>query len=154
MDKSDAEVIELVLPAENRWLQSARLTVSGVASRARLSVAQIEDLKLAVGEACTNAVEHAYGPDHPNPTIRIRCKILSDQFVVEVIDEGCGFLLDESVLDPKCPPAGEHGLGLFIICSTVDHVDIDTAPGAGTKVTMVKRALLPEDADPDLSDDE
>jgi serine/threonine-protein kinase RsbW len=145
MAEGAEDVVELVVPNERKYLHVARLAVSGVASRAGFSVDEIEDIKLAVGEACTNAMEHAYEPGDRNATIRIRCRVEPEAFVVEVIDEGRGFDLDEVIIDPSAPPPTERGLGLFLIGTSVDRLDIDTAPGAGTTVTMVKKALAARD---------
>ncbi len=147
MPEQPEDIVELIVPNERKYLHVARLTVSGVASRQGFSVEQIEDIKLAVGEACSNAMEHAYDARDQNAMIRIRCRVEPEEFIVEVIDEGRGFNLDEVVIDPSAPPATEHGLGLFLIGSSVDRMDIDTAPGAGTKVTMVKKTPGARDVD-------
>ncbi|MFQ6132543.1 MAG: ATP-binding protein [Armatimonadota bacterium] len=133
------EMVELILPATNRYLQVARLTVSGVASRAGLTIEDIEAMKLAVGEACTNAVEHAYASQPGETCLRIRCGVQGREFVVEVTDEGKGFDLEAVDLDTETPPAPEAGLGFFLIRSSVDRLDVDSAPGGGTKVIMAKR---------------
>lgn len=140
------EMVELILPASSRYLQVARLTVSGVASRAGLNLDDIEEIKLAVGEACTNAVEHAYAgapgaqaAGQGEPRVHIRCGVRGREFVVEVTDEGKGFDFDAVDVDLQIPPAPEAGLGFFLIRSSVDRLDVDSAPGAGTKVIMAKR---------------
>ena len=60
MSSKDANTVKLVLPGRSEFLQVARLATGGAAARAGLSVDDIEDLKVAVGEACTNAVDHAF----------------------------------------------------------------------------------------------
>ncbi len=133
------EMVELILPATTRYLQVARLTVAGVASRAGLTLEQIDDIKLAVGEACTNAVEHAYSQESSPGPIHIRCGVQGDEFVVEVGDEGRGFNAARLEVEAEGPPPPESGLGFFLIRSCVDRLDIDSAPDAGTKVTMTRR---------------
>ena len=140
MPEQPEDIVELIVPNERKYLHVVRLAVSGVASREGFSIEEIEDIKLAVGEACTNAMEHAYEAGAPNATIRIRCRVEPGEFIVEVIDEGCGFDPDDVIIDPSAPPPSERGLGLFLVASSVDRLDIDTAPGAGTKVTLVKKA--------------
>ena len=141
------DVVELIVPNERKYLHVVRLAVSGVASREGFSVEQIEDIKLAVGEACSNAMEHAYEAGDKDATIRVRCRVEPGQFIVEVIDGGRGFSLDDVIIDPSAPPPTERGLGLFLVSSSVDRLDIDTAPGAGTKVTMVKRVRQERDTE-------
>ena len=65
-------VVRLEIPAVAEWVAVARLAVAAVASRQRFSVDEIEDIKLAVAEACTNAIQH--GP--PDGTIEIVCEVI------------------------------------------------------------------------------
>ena len=51
-------------------------------------VTVVEDLGLAVYEALANAVEHAYGPEHPAPTMRLLAQLDADGVTVSVIDQG------------------------------------------------------------------
>lgn len=54
------DLIEMKIPAKPEYVGIIRLTLSGVASRMGYVYEEIEDLKIAVSEACTNAVQHAY----------------------------------------------------------------------------------------------
>lgn len=61
--KNNADYIEMKVPAQPEYVGIIRLTLSGVASRMGYTYDEIEDLKIAVSEACTNAVQHAYKED-------------------------------------------------------------------------------------------
>jgi serine/threonine-protein kinase RsbW len=140
-EKSGADVIELRLPARVEYIGIARLTVSGIANRLGLSFDEIEDLKLAVGEACTNAVQHAYGGE--DGTLRISCKLHPDRIVIEVADQGTGFSHEslKKTLGPinhslTIEDVTEGGLGLYLIHSLMDEVEIHVE--AGVVVSMTK----------------
>lgn len=140
--KPEAEVIELTLPARSEYVSIARLTVSGVANRMGFGYEEIEDIKLAVAEACTNVVEHAYGEQGWEP-FRILCRLYSDRLVIEVIDRGKGFGFDEKRDELKPIRADididevvEGGLGLYLIHSVMDEVRVTTEDGV--KVAMTK----------------
>ena len=140
MTLPDRDTIELIIPCEPRFLSVVRLTVAGTATRAGLGVAEIDDVKVAVSEACTNVIEHAYDSAGACQPIRIRMTAKQDELRVEVEDEGVGF-------DPKRLPQvnpeqraqEEGGLGIYLMRQLMDEVKIQSAPGSGTKIIMVKR---------------
>ena len=141
---SGRDTIEMKVPCQPRFLSVVRLTVAGVAARAGLGVAEIDDLKVATSEACTNVLEHAYQEcaEGACSGLIIRMILKEGEMRIEVEDEGCGF--DPKRL-PKVEPEQrvreEGGLGIFLIHSLMDEVKIESAPGSGTKITMVKRAV-------------
>ena len=61
--KQVMDYIEMKIPAKPDYLSVIRLTLSGIASRMGYTFEVIEDLKIAVSEACTNAIQHAYSED-------------------------------------------------------------------------------------------
>src|SRR5690349_15929930 len=86
-----SKVVELTFPAVARYLVLARLGVAGLGSVARLDDSTLADLKLAVTEACANAVRHAYSADEPGE-VRLVMTLEDDgSLIVEVSDEGDGF---------------------------------------------------------------
>jgi serine/threonine-protein kinase RsbW len=127
------ETIELRLPCKAEWVGVARLAVAGVASRLNFSVEDVDDLKLAVAEACTNCIQHASDSDE----VRIACAVYGDRLVVTVEDHGKGF--DGRGVTPKAlgePKVG--GLGVFLIRTLMDDVSYEVDPKNGTKLIMTK----------------
>jgi serine/threonine-protein kinase RsbW len=125
--------IELRIPCSPEYVSVARLTVSAVASCMNFRIDEIDDLKLAVGEACTNAIEHA-----KEGAIDVVCTVEPGQLVLTIRDCGAGF--DPNAARPEHadePPIG--GLGLVIIHALMDEVQIHSEPLRGTEVRMVKR---------------
>lgn len=136
------EVIELEIPARAEFVALARLVVSALASAdSNLADERIDDLKLAVSEACTNAIE-AHDAAGSLERVLVRCKASTDALEVFVEDRGHGF--DPSGL-PDHPPVTdpdrlkfERGLGIPLIKALVDEVEFSPT-GHGTSVRLVMR---------------
>ena len=137
-----AGVIEMTVPCDPRFLSVVRLTVAGAAARAGLAVGDIDDVKVALSEACTNVMEHAFPgqEDLAAQSLVIRLDVREGELRLEVLDQGVGF-------DPKHLPKAdteevlerEGGLGIFLMHGLMDEVKIESAPGSGTRVQLVKR---------------
>ncbi len=142
MSSKEANTVQLVLPGRAEFLHVARLATGGVAARAGLTVDDIEDLKVAVGEACTNVIDHAFGDDvsSDNRRIILRLTVGKDEITVEIEDEGVGFDPAELERDQRKGHQGEGGLGFWLIRELTDSLRVESAPGSGTRVIMVKRA--------------
>jgi serine/threonine-protein kinase RsbW len=133
------DAVELEIPARAEFVALARLVVSSVAlSRRELADDRIDDLKLAVSEACTNAIE-AHGAIDVQERVTVRCEESDDRLEVLVEDRGAGF--DPTSL-PEHPPVTdpdrlnfERGLGIPLIRSLVDEVNFETSD-AGTAVRL------------------
>jgi serine/threonine-protein kinase RsbW len=133
-----SETVTLAMPAKSEYLILARLALAGISREVLMSESVLADLKLAVTEACGNAVRHAYTSDHG--VVQVRFRIESDQIEVEVVDQGVG-RTDGRTMPPRTddiPP--ESGMGLAIIEAVVDELEIEGPVGeAGTILRMRKR---------------
>ncbi|HEX9993349.1 MAG TPA: ATP-binding protein [Acidimicrobiales bacterium] len=134
------DVVELLVPARAEYLALVRLVVSAaVAIDAGLSESRIGDLKLAVSEACTNAMEAANRADDAEQVL-VRCSIDDERVEVLVRDRGMGF--DPASLRPHPPvtdPARldfERGLGIPLIRALTDEVTFESSE-KGTDVCLV-----------------
>jgi serine/threonine-protein kinase RsbW len=112
--------------------------VSSIANNAGFDIEAIEDIKVAVSEACTNILRHSQvGDDYQ---YSITCTIDETRLKVIVEDDGKGFDVGEY----KAPDTAdtekvsEGGLGIFIIRALMDEVDVISNAGEGTSVTMTK----------------
>jgi len=142
MTARDTNTVELLLPSKPEFLLVARLATSGVGLRAELTVDDIEDLKVAVAEACTNVINHAFD-DGVNPAdriIKVRMSAGKGEMTVEVEDEVPG--IDPKELQPSRRDGldGQGGLGFGLMKELTDSFRVESAPGSGTRVIMVKRA--------------
>lgn len=126
------DVVELRIPCKAEWVALARLSVSAVASRLHFSIDEIEDVKLAVAEACTNAIQNA----REHSTIDIRCEALDEGLRISVRDTNTT-ARPEAVRDLQDDRL--EGLGVFLIRSLMDDVTYEVRPDSGTALTMFKR---------------
>jgi serine/threonine-protein kinase RsbW len=102
---------------------------------------RIEDLKTAVAEACTNAIEHG-NKMKPSARVSVSFTIEESKLQVDVRDEGMG-------IGQSTPPSLEHtisgkkdrprGWGIFLIKNLIDEVEFETRPGRWNMVRMVVR---------------
>ncbi|HEX2045292.1 MAG TPA: ATP-binding protein, partial [Gaiellaceae bacterium] len=96
----------------------------------------VADLKLALTEACSNSIRHAYD-DGRAGVVEIRYEIGSDRLAVEVSDEGGGF--DPRLLQADVGDLDEGGLGIAIIRAVTDEFAIGPrAGGAGSRLRFTK----------------
>src|SRR5436190_12125469 len=82
--------IRLPIPARADYLTLGRLTLTAISRVRPLSDETLSDLKLALTEACTNSVRHAYHEGRAG-TVEIVYQIEPDRLIVEVTDDGSGF---------------------------------------------------------------
>jgi serine/threonine-protein kinase RsbW len=133
----EVDIVDLRIPCKAEWVALARLSVAAVASRLNFSIDEIEDIKLAVAEACTNAIQHAHG----SPFIEIKCEAVTGSLRLSVRDYGRGthpeHIHSRDVTDERV-----GGLGVFLIRSLMDEVEYDVQPDQGTLLVMVKRLAI------------
>lgn len=126
------DLVEMNMPSKPEYVGVIRLTVSAIANRMGFNIEEIEDIKVAVAEGCTNAIKH--GLDN---NFNIKIKVSEDRLSIIIQDKGKGCNLEEikepDLLDPK-----ESGLGLFIIKSLMDEVEFVSKEGSGFELKMIK----------------
>jgi serine/threonine-protein kinase RsbW len=131
-------VVELTIPGKPEYVGVARLAILGVASRMRFSYDEVEDIRLAVGEACTTAIERATGGQTPSQDVRVRCLIDPTRLVVEVTDSAAASSpaeqppVPESVLE-------ERSLGGVLIRILMDDVQITQEPESRRHVVRMTK---------------
>jgi serine/threonine-protein kinase RsbW len=129
------QTLELTLDARPQNLALIRLALAGVAANAGAPREIVSDLKLAVTEACTNVIQHAYGGDATAGEIVVRYTIERGMVAIEVEDTGLGFELDAAGGRGR---NGGGGNGLMIIRVLTDELSVSST-GSGTRVAFVKR---------------
>ncbi len=128
------EQVLVTFPARAEFVSVARLTAATVAARRGFTYDEIEDLKIAVGEACTSLLLSAAGAARP---ITVRYVLGDHLLQVEV--EGAGPAIAVPT-ERTAPALDEAGLGVFLMRCLVDEVDAhhDEATGT-TRLRLVKR---------------
>jgi serine/threonine-protein kinase RsbW len=133
--------VKLVIPAKAEYVALGRLALSDLLrSRGGYSDDAVADLKLALTEACSNSVRHAY--DHDDGRVHLEFTVHADRVTVLIRDEGGGFHED----DEDCPDCrsmpeihlAEGGMGISIIRAVVDGFDLRKPDEGGTVLILTK----------------
>jgi len=135
-----AGIVELEIPARPEYLSLARLVVAAAASlEPSLHDERIEDLRVAVSEATTNAISSHAALDGEERIV-IRCDLDDERIEVWIVDQGAGFDPDavEEMPDITDPARLEHegGFGLPLMRVLTDEAEIRSSPD-GTAVKLV-----------------
>jgi serine/threonine-protein kinase RsbW len=135
------DYIEMKIPAKAEFVGVIRLTLSGIASRMGFVYDEIEDLKIATSEACTNAVQHAYKRNEQGEVV-IGFGLYNNRLEVMVSDSGKSF--DFKAARQEIGPYDqtdsveflrEGGLGLYLIETLMDEVRIHHKEGVTVFMT-------------------
>ena len=126
------ESIKMEISANPEYVGIIRLTTSGIANKIGFSIDDIEDMKVAVSEACTNAIKHS-----SDDRFYITFNILDDGLNIEIKDNGVGCNID-LLGKPDLENPKEDGLGIFIIQTLMDEVSIESSDNKGTIIKMTK----------------
>lgn len=137
-------------PGEITYLHRIRQFVTGIAVELGISEKDLDNIELAVDEACANVIEHGYTPADPNKNITIRMEIDPTKLVLTIIDQGKQF-------DPrtrKNPDINtlinmkrDGGLGISLIKRVMDVIDYRTTPEGQNELILTKYLSPPTDLD-------
>jgi serine/threonine-protein kinase RsbW len=139
--KTDTRAIRLTIPAKAEYITLGRLALTGLSRLRPLGEETLADLKLALTEACSNSVRHAYAGGQG--AVEILYELQDDRLAIEVVDDGAGFG-ERSAQEPG-DDLVEGGLGIAIIRAIADEFELGPRNGGrGSRLRFVK--LLPEAA--------
>jgi anti-sigma regulatory factor (Ser/Thr protein kinase) len=130
-DSSQVGPVELVLPAQPRVLKNIRHSLRRWLSGVGASPYVIDDVLIAVGEACTNVVDHAYRTERG--TVHVHLGLQGPDLVATIADTG----------QWGQPSAGNRGRGTLLMRHCSDDLRIDHGP-TGTTV-VIRRHLIEEE---------
>ncbi len=140
MKKNASNTRDLVIPSQTERLKEAREFVSKAADQFGFGDDDVNKIVLAVDEACTNIIKHAYGYGK-NYTIRISISMQGKEFEITITDQGRPF--DPAGVTP--PDMKEYlthfkrgGLGMYLMKTVMDKVEYDFKPGPVNKVRLTK----------------
>jgi stage II sporulation protein AB (anti-sigma F factor) len=133
--------MRLDFPAAGKNESFARLVISAFVLPLNPTLEELADVKTAVSEAVTNAIVHGYA-DAPG-TVRLHAVLYEDDTLkVDVIDNGRGIediALARTPFFTTCGEDERSGMGFTVMESFMDEVSVQSKPGRGTTVTLVKR---------------
>jgi serine/threonine-protein kinase RsbW len=132
---------KLQVPSSTENLALIREFVTTVGKQATMSDEDIAKLELAVDEACSNVIEHAYGHDITKE-VDVRAVFDEDEVRISVIDSGRGFdpaKVDQETVEQLVAERKSGGLGFRLIKSLMDEVSYEIVPGQKNELHMTKK---------------
>ena len=145
----------------------ARVAVAAFVAQLNPTLEEVADIRTAVSEAVTNSIIHGYenlygygrpgreagvcseetGPARPgrraNPgKVHLRCALENEILHIEVADSGKGIEDVERAMEPLYttkPELERSGMGFAFMEAFMDDLEVESAPGKGTKVRMIKK---------------
>lgn len=135
-EKLFGDSVSLSIPAKAEYVSVARMCTAAAVSRWGLDVEGIEDIKVAVAEACANFIN--YSCDDGQNLLNIVCTCRQDGIWIDVA--GCGKNMDfeNTTGHDFAPFDDEEGLGTFIIKSLMDKVEFNYVEDRCVSITMFK----------------
>ncbi len=133
-EQGDRGVVALSIPAKAEYIALCRLALTGLAQVRAVEPETLADLKLALTEACSNSIRHAYEEGRAG-VVDVRYELNGEKLSVEVVDEGSGF--DALAPDGRSDALGEGGLGIAIIRAVTDELAIESHEH-GSRLRFVK----------------
>ena len=134
--------ISITMDSQPQNISFARVAVAAFISPCDPTVDEVSDIKTAVSEAVTNAVIHGYPEDEEGNGQVIMTMHISDKTItIEVADMGVGIADIDTARQPLYTTKEElerSGLGFTVMESFMDSVTVESNPGCGTKVILVK----------------
>ncbi|WP_250277814.1 anti-sigma F factor [[Clostridium] colinum] len=133
--------VSLILDANSKNEAFARISVSAFATQLDPTLEQLDDIKMAVSEAVTNAIIHGY-EGIENGKIHIECKILNDTLYIDIEDKGKGIENIEKAMEPlytSKPNMERSGMGFTVMETFMDSIEVISKLGEGTKVCLAKK---------------
>lgn len=135
MSAGSDPVTEIKVASSPNYLPHLRKIIACIAASAGMDTQEIQDAKLALNEACANAIRHG-SPKGDDNFIHIRLSRHDRSVITEVTDEGSGFdPADVAVRDPARP----GGLGIPLMKALSDRVEFEQN-GKGMTVRLTKQA--------------
>lgn len=132
---------KLGVPSSTEHQAMIRGFISEVGSKAGMNEDETAMLALAVDEAVSNVIEHAYGSD-ASKEVRVRAIVDQEQVQIEIVDTGKGFdpaKVLQKDLKQLVAERRSGGLGMRLIQKIMDDVQYQIVPGEKNELRMVKK---------------
>ncbi len=134
--KKQQDTIEIVIPSQPRYLKVVRCAIDHLCVLNNFPDRERQGITLAVDEAVTNVIRHAYHND-PNNQITVRCRIAPD--ALEIVLHDFGTSADpEKIRGRELSEVRPGGLGVHLIQAYMDEVRYEPDPEKGNKLIMIK----------------
>lgn len=133
IDMNQNNIIKMTVPTDSSNISVVRMTASSIANRIGFNIEEIDDVKIAVSEACTNVIKHS-----KVPTFDLFFGQGANFIEIQIKDLGIGYDFS-SLRDPEFSEDRDSGgLGIYIIKMLMDDVIIESEADKGTTIYMKK----------------
>ena len=127
----------------------ARVTVAALAAQLNFTLSELDEIKVAVSEAVSNAIIHGY-ENNPKYFVQVVIKLYEHALEIVVEDQGKGIEDIEQALQPAYSSDPERmGLGFVFMQSFMNDFRVKSEVGKGTQVIMVKKLEAESDPSPE-----
>lgn len=131
--------VRLQFPSQSMNESFARVAVASFVTQLDPTLEELTELKTAVSEAVTNAIIHGY--ENSYGEVRIECAIFDNTVEIVIEDDGIGIPDIDQARQPlftSRPELERSGMGMTIMETFVDEMMVQSQPGSGTRVTLIK----------------
>lgn len=139
-EQNKPEILKMELEARSRNEEFARVAAAAFMARLNPTLEEVDDVKTAVSEAVTNSVIHGYQGN--GGIIYITLIVEGQEITIKIKDTGIGIADIRQAMEPMftTDPDGERsGMGFSFMEAFMDQMEVTSAPGEGTEVTMKKK---------------
>ncbi len=130
------ETLEFMIPAEPKYLKINRLSIKLLCEIIGFSTEESNNITLAIDEACSNIIRHAYNGPSQEP-IHIKCNIYEDKIEFLIRDFGKKVKVDQ-IKSRRLDEIRPGGLGVHLIKTVMDEVIYNTNFEKGNQLTLIK----------------
>ena len=127
---------KITIQSDARQLKILRKKLRSFLAKSDFPKKQKWRFVMAVGEACTNSIQHSYGKTRCG-LVRIEAIESKDKIVFKIRDYGKKFKL-KKIKSPKLPQRKPHGLGIYFIKTLMDELKYNNAHARGNELTLIK----------------
>lgn len=138
------DVVDLKIQSKLKNVSIVRVVVASILSNLNVTIDELSDIKTAVSEAVTNAIEHGYSTENEIVEITIKTVQIDGMAYINVKVKDTGIGIEDITLATTpsytSKPELEHaGFGFTIMETFMDELVIDSSPGVGTIISMTKK---------------
>ncbi|HPG00150.1 MAG TPA: ATP-binding protein [Kiritimatiellia bacterium] len=141
-----SDVIRVRIPGDARYLALIRSVIVNAAIASGFADDDVDKIEMAVDEACTNVLDHAYRFATPKPPIDIEVRVSPERLVVDIIDRGVSFDFN-AYIPPKFPDhwlrGKTRGLGVFLIKHFMDEAKYERLSATSNRLRLIKNLQQP-----------
>lgn len=135
--------VRLEFSSRNCNVAVARLAASSFCAELGFTVTDIEEIKVAVSEAISNAILHGYCGDESR-NVEMTLSVCGKDLEITVKDNGIGISDIKKAMEPTYSSVADRmGLGFVFMGSFMDTLDVQSAPNCGTVIRMRKQCPCP-----------